>query len=253
MNSSLGGGGGGITPAQLQDQTYIYFQDTGAADVYVVTCTPPLASYQDGQKISFKAANANTGSGSETLNVDGNGARPLYTNDTNGLLKGAILPNCIYDVEYNTSLGGAWVMQTPSNIAFSTAIQNRLYTYQFDSGSLNTYALTIYPIPSSYNFGQQFTFISGSTNTGASTFNLFGQGDVALNYPDGSPLTGGEIIINQATTVSWNESGSYWQIDNPFNNAFLPLAGGTMSGDITFSGTNYLDGLTGVKDAKRKY
>lgn len=250
QNSSLASGGGGITPAQLQDQTYTYFQDTGATDVYVVTCTPPLPSLQDGQKISFKAANANTGSGSETLNVDGLGARSLITNDTDGLLKNAILSGCIYDVEYNTSLGGgSWVLQNGSNIAFSTAVQNRLYTYQFDSGMLNAYALTIYPIPSSQNFGQQFTFIAGTTNTSASTFNLFGQGAVALNYPNGSPLTGGEVVINQATTVSWNWLGSFWQIDNPFNNGFLPLIGGTLFGDITFNGTNYIDNLTGFKDS----
>jgi len=53
-----------------------YFEETGAANVYVLTPSPSIGAYADGQHFSFRAANGNTTT--STLNINGLGAKVIY-------------------------------------------------------------------------------------------------------------------------------------------------------------------------------
>lgn len=60
--------------ARIQNGDTVYASDTGAANAYVVTLTPALSAYTNGQSLSFKAANACTGAstvnfGPSVLNI----------------------------------------------------------------------------------------------------------------------------------------------------------------------------------------
>ncbi len=223
-NPLTSGGGGGVTAGDIQTQAFTYWLDTGpSADNYVITPSPAIVAYADGQRFSFKAANNNTGTFAENLNVNGIGAASIITNDNNSLLIGMILANSQYDVEYNSTFN-SFVLLNPTGVATVGGVQSRTYTYQFDVGSVNAYALGVgaIPVPNTVNFGQQFAFVPANTNTGASTFTPApAQSPVAITYRDGSALIGGEIVASQNATVEWAWNLANWVIVNP---AFIKSA-----------------------------
>lgn len=55
--------------AQVQNGSYLYAEDAGANDTYVITLVPAITAYTTGMRILFKAATSNTGAC--TLNVNG--------------------------------------------------------------------------------------------------------------------------------------------------------------------------------------
>lgn len=61
----------------IQNQSYTYILDTGAANVYVATLSPAVTSYVTGLTLTIKVANTNTGA--STINVNGLGAKTIKT------------------------------------------------------------------------------------------------------------------------------------------------------------------------------
>lgn len=92
----------GITSAQIQQQSFTYAVDSGAANAYVVTLSPAPSSYTDGLFLSFKASNAN--SGASTINVNSIGVANIVTNAGAALSSGAILANGEYILMYNSTV-----------------------------------------------------------------------------------------------------------------------------------------------------
>ncbi len=103
-----------------------YIADTGAANAYVATtATPTLTALQTGFTISFKAANANTGS--STLNVNSLGAKTIYKNKNQTLQTGDILAGQMVTVKYDGT-----------NFQLGNVVVNNFY---FGSGSDGSYTL----------------------------------------------------------------------------------------------------------------
>jgi hypothetical protein len=76
---------GGVTPAQIQEESLVAAADTGTANAYAVTLSPAptIGTYSE---IVFKAANANTGASTVTVNgttypLTKNGTQPLASGD----------------------------------------------------------------------------------------------------------------------------------------------------------------------------
>jgi|GEM_PF-2843614 len=90
-----------VSPVNLQDETYVYAVDTGAANALVVSFTPAVLAYKDGQKFSIKVAARNTGA--TTINVDGLGLKDVRHTDDSVLLEGNLLPTKIYSFVYNAT------------------------------------------------------------------------------------------------------------------------------------------------------
>ena len=76
--------------------------ETGVANAYVVTLTPAITSYADGQQVVFDASNTNTGA--STLNVNGLGPKQLLVAGA-ATLAGAIKAGQRYVFSYSTTLG----------------------------------------------------------------------------------------------------------------------------------------------------
>jgi len=87
-----------VTPVGLLNSR-TYLVDTGAADAYVITPSPAIASYVAGQTFTFKAINANTGT--STLNVSGLGVKTIKRGDGVVMLSGNIVDNQIMTVVYD--------------------------------------------------------------------------------------------------------------------------------------------------------
>lgn len=80
-----------------------YAVTTGAANAYIVTLSPALASYSDGVCLALKFNVTNTGS--STINVNGLGARTLLDGEGNTLAASKLKTNLIYTFRYNTATG----------------------------------------------------------------------------------------------------------------------------------------------------
>ncbi len=76
---NVGGGDTDITKESLQNASFSFAIDTGAADAYIIDLDPSITSYQLGQFFLFKAVNSNTGS--STIEVNGQGGKDLVRRD----------------------------------------------------------------------------------------------------------------------------------------------------------------------------
>ena len=61
--------GSSITEEDIQNMAFSFAVDAGAANAYVISMTPNVTTYQEGQLFLFRALNTNTGT--STLNIDG--------------------------------------------------------------------------------------------------------------------------------------------------------------------------------------
>lgn len=77
-----------------------YIADTGTANTYVIAPVPAITAYAAGQRFSFKATNANTGT--STVNASGLGAKTIKkVGGGSNLAANDILAGQIVDVEYD--------------------------------------------------------------------------------------------------------------------------------------------------------
>jgi len=99
--------------ADVIDQHLNFYVDSGAADVYAITPSPSIAAYAEGQRLVFRATNANTGA--STLNVNAIGAIAIETNDATALAANMIVVGGYYEVTYDAN-GSRFVMTSPHSI-----------------------------------------------------------------------------------------------------------------------------------------
>lgn len=100
--------------SQLQDNALAWGGTSGgAANVQTLTLSPAITAYAAGLRIQFIAGFSN--SGSTTLNVNGVGAKTVYKyTSATALVANEILSGGIYEVIYDTSSGGRWILLNPS-------------------------------------------------------------------------------------------------------------------------------------------
>lgn len=171
---------------------------TGTANIITFAAKSSFAAYVDGIRLSFRAANTNTGAA--TLNVNSVGAKPIYAMSVNtgivALARGNITANGIYEVVYSSALdsgSGGWLLLNPS-VQFAPV------------GSLVPMASPITPDGYLYCNGQAisrttyatlFAFLGtryGAGN-GTTTFNLPDYRSVFLRgWDDGRGLDSGRIF-----------------------------------------------------------
>ena len=99
--------------ADVIDQDLLYYVDTGAADAYVITPSPSISAYEEGQRLIFRATNASTGA--STLNVNALGAITIETNDAVAIAAGMIAVGGYYEVTYDAN-GSRFVLTSPHSV-----------------------------------------------------------------------------------------------------------------------------------------
>ena len=87
----------------VQNNTYTYAADTGAANAYAVALSPAPTLAQ-GAVVGFTAAHANTAA--STLAVNGGTAYPIWGSAHSAIQGGEIVANGYIEVEYNPTLNG---------------------------------------------------------------------------------------------------------------------------------------------------
>lgn len=80
-------------------------------------------------------------------------------------------------------------------------VQNSTVNYAADSGSNDTYAITLSPAPTSNEVGQRALFYANTANTGAATLNTNSLGALAIVNADGSALADNSILSGHIVDV----------------------------------------------------
>jgi len=116
----------------------------------------------------------------------------------------------------------------------------------------NTLSAISASAPSSYKVGATYRFLASGTNTGATTININGLGDVSITKSGAVALSGGEIVVNSVIQITYD--GTRFQLvsgaggsgtGNAFaqNNLNVPAGTGvSLVGPLELSGTTTISG-----------
>lgn len=99
--------------------------------------------------------------------------------------------------------------------------QNQSPIYGNDIGSLNAYAITISPAPSSLVVGMKISIKAANTNTSSSTFNLNGLGAGSIITSDGLSLAPSYMLSGSIYELTYL-GGNIWQLMNPTIQSSIP-------------------------------
>ena len=189
----------------IQNDSYNYILDTGAADVYVATLAPAVPAYVAGQRLSLKIANANTGAC--TVNINGLGVKSIKTMNGGDPLAGDLIAGQIADLRYD---GTNYLLLNRNE---PKRIQNESFNYLLETGAADAYVATIVPAVTAYVAGQRFSLKIATANTGASTLNINGLGAQAIKRIDGSALVATDLIAGMVADFRYD--GTNFQLLNP--------------------------------------
>jgi hypothetical protein len=105
-------------------------------------------------------------------------------------------------------------------------------------GSGNAITVTLAPAVAAYAAGQKFSFIAGAANTGGVTVNINGIGAKAITKVGTTALVANDILSGSLVEMEYD--GTRFQLLSPIGTdptgTYLPLAGGTLTGDLNMSG-----------------
>jgi len=105
-------------------------------------------------------------------------------------------------------------------------------------GSGNAITVTLSPAITAYAAGQKFSFIAGAANTGGVTINFNALGAKAITKVGTTALVANDILSSSLVEVEYD--GTRFQLISPIgadpSGTYLPLAGGTLTGDLNMSG-----------------
>lgn len=95
-----------------------------------------------------------------------------------------------------------------------TQLKQNSATYAIDSGSADSYVVTLSPAPAAYAAGMQILMRVAHTNTGASTVNANSLGAVSIvDNVTGGALTAGQLVENMIADL--RHDGTRFRLMNP--------------------------------------
>ena len=145
LNSSVSGGGGGVTAQQVQQNAFNYGVDTGVVDAYIVNLSPAVTSLTDGLSVSFVAISGNDNTiNNPTLQI--NGLAPVtigsFLSQGGPLLYADVSSYTPNELIYNAALGVFVLMNPAQNSADAGVVFYGSYNRCFDLGTVNAVNLT---------------------------------------------------------------------------------------------------------------
>lgn len=247
------GGGGSVNPNNIQSGQYVYGYDTSVTvNQIVVAYTPANAALVDGQSLSVKVNFTNTLT-APTLNVDGLGAIPIRYSNGSNILAGDMTASSIYDFQYNLA-GFYWSLLNPNSSfipqVVPSQIQNNSFVYSVATGTSTAYVANFTPAHTSINDGAAIWIKVSNANTNTTpTLNVDGLGAITIANPNNTAIKVGDMVANGEYYLKFNATFGIWALMNPSTvySGYLPLSGGTMSGDINM-GANDIRNVTSIQD-----
>lgn len=108
----------------VQYSSYIFSNDTGAANAYVATISPAASVYNTGLTIYLKIANSN--SGASTINVNGLGLKNIVLPNNSPTIAGDLIANQIAILIFD---GTSFQLQNPVTSAVSSVPVGSIFPY----------------------------------------------------------------------------------------------------------------------------
>jgi len=147
----------------------------------------------------------------------------------------------------NLTLGSYKITNLANGSASTDAInysqlQSAGYTTLITIAGTDTITGTVSPTLTSYLAGAQFSFVVGTTNTGAVTLNIDALGAKAVTRTGAVALVAGDLIATQMVEVMYD--GTRFQLVN--GNSFTNLK---LSGTLAVTGATTLSSTLGVTGA----
>ena len=135
-----------------------------------------------------------------------------------------------------TSLGAGTVATDAVRLS---QLQNFSTSTLITVAGTDTITGTVSPSLTAYTAGQIFSFVVGTTNTGAVTLNIDGLGAKAVTRTGAIALVAGGMVTGQVALVEYD--GTRFQLLDP--NAFTDLL---ISGALTYGGVTLTNAVTGT-------
>lgn len=124
-----------------------------------------------------------------------------------------------------------------------TGLQHNAEKYAADTGSTDTYAINLSPVPTSYTNGMVVYFKANTVNTGAATLNVNSLGAKTIVKGVNTTLADGDIAAGQFCVVIYD--GTNFVLTSPISNAFpsftLSCAKNASISNVENGSTRYAD------------
>ena len=111
----------------VQNQSYIYDEDTWAANAYVVTLSPVPTAYTEWMKISVKIGVWNTNTWASTINVNSLWAKDIQDKDWDALWANQLIAAQVYDLIYDGTQFRLITVEKASDTEFKAATDEQKY------------------------------------------------------------------------------------------------------------------------------
>ena len=201
-----------IVGTQIQNSTYTYGVDTGTPTAYSVVLAPAITAYAAGQSFNFKAANANTGACTISINA-------LATKAIKVMLNGVIA-----DPPANTIAAGAIVGVVYDGTEFllieGLPVTGQRLVGVYNPSAAASLAITGLTAGTRYRVEWNLTW-----NTTIGTLQMRFNSDSGSNYKSG-------IIVFASSNTAGNTAGTVTSGYLYYTD--LMLVGGQVFGNFTF-------------------
>ena len=240
----------GYTAVQIASQSTDYTRVPGyvvaggTANAITVTLNPAPSVYADGMRIAIRIVNINTGA--TTINVNGLGAKNVFTTKGESLIGSTLTAGCIYEFIYSSAYNGfllqgssmnAYQLQgyTPATVASQSTDYTRVPGYAADTGAVNAYVITPSPAISAYATGQRFYVKILNTNTTTTpTINVNALGTKTIVRTDSTAVAIGELSSGVIYELIYD--GTYFRllgVSKAYVDTKAPLASPALTGTPT--------------------
>ena len=208
-----------VSPSNLQNATFNFATDSGAADAYVVNLFPAVTTLQNGQIFSFTTSNGSTGTVIPTLDINGLGALNIKVFGTQlgftNVIANDIAPTIPAIVQYFAN-GNEFLLLNPQRQEITSyALQYSIFTSIIDTGAANAYTGTTAPPLPTYQFFLTISFLCENNNTGPSTLDVSSLGPLPILDTNGNALVGGEMVTGATYFLTNYGNASHWTLMTP--------------------------------------
>ncbi len=230
-------GGSGITSVQIQQQAFTSGLESGVANAYVLTLSPPLLAYTNNSVFQFEPTNNSTVA-QPTLQINGLAAKSIINYNGNDLVPGDISATVPVMVMYSANGDQFRILNPQISLAVPESFQINRFTSGSASFVADSYTLPLSPVLGALVDNAVFQFNPAQSNaTTAPTLAAGGSAAKVIVKQNQAPLVAGDIKQFVAAIVVYSSGTDTYQLLNPQTSTIVsPL---TTKGDIyTFSTVN---------------
>lgn len=212
LNPQTSAGGGGVTPLQVQNSAFNVGSCTGAADNYVVTCSPAITSYADGMIVIFKPSATSTATNPQ---LDAGGGVYPITYNSHPLVAGDLNSAWMCICQFNDLFNEWHILNPIKSAVYPEAITTNIYASGVESGTADNYVVTPSPIWQTTADNAFISFVPGNTNTTASLLNVAGLLNTDIVKQGQAPLVAGDLVAGTNAVAIFQGASGKWMLLNP--------------------------------------